>query len=191
MKKVGTTIFLLIVSLLIYKYKNIHSIKGVIEDITPFLGYLGVIICFSLNALGTAKGMRSIGKSVSGASILMPRVGAKSIIGTVICEANFIFSLIQTKSLMDILNKCKSVSDEKVTSIVHHIILCAGCIVGISGYASSIATGMNCAAICIMDAKDPTLFANLVAIELISGGIGVLGFVLGFIMKEKAVDFLR
>ena len=56
----------------------------------------------------------------------------------------------------------------------------------VCSYCSSVASGIICAGITMMDAKDPTLLYKLVFLENISAGIRILGLVLGLVLSEKA-----
>ncbi|KAM0676798.1 V-type proton ATPase subunit c'' [Binucleata daphniae] len=174
-------VFVIFIGLILHSCFNIFPLSLTLHKISSFLPYLGIFLCFALSAAGTSKGLSSISSSVAGASILAPRIGSKSIIGTVFCEANFLYGIITAMMLyLQIPNKMDDAFVEKGS-----IIFACGLIVGICCYFSSNSIGSVCGAIAIMDAKDPTLFTKLVAMELISSSIGLLGLVIGFVIREK------
>ncbi|EJW02247.1 hypothetical protein EDEG_03317 [Edhazardia aedis USNM 41457] len=171
----------LIVALIAIKFANILDIDLFLQKISPSVGYLGMAFCFLLSAYGTIKGMKSIGNSVSGGSIIFPRIGSKSVFGTVFCEANFLGGVVICFLMHGVLP-----SENDSVMLEKSWLIFSACIsVGICSYCSSVSTGVICSAICLMDAKDPALFMKLVAMELISSSIGILGLVLGFLLYEK------
>lgn len=147
---------------------------------TQYLGYLGIVLCFLLSASGAAGGIWTISNYVSGTSIKAPRVGTKAIIGTVVCEANFLSGII---SCILSYNSLRSNADFNNKS--YFIFLCSNLIVGICSYFSSISTGMICAVISLMDGKDPTVFFKIVVLEIIPASVGLIGFILGIVMNSK------
>jgi V-type H+-transporting ATPase 21kDa proteolipid subunit len=149
----------------------------VLPDAGPIYGYIGMVLCFSLCAWGSSKGILTISRYVSGTAIKTPRVTTKSILGTVICEANFMLGLIHSISMYFGMKKGAS-------ELAHYYMLCSGLVVGACSYCSSVSTGMVCGVITLMDAKDATLFYKLIVLEIIPASIGVIGFVLGFIIRE-------
>lgn len=146
------------------------------------LGYLGMVNCFVLSAMGTANGILIISKYVSGASIKAPHVGTKSILGTVVCEANFLTGIITCVMLS---NSIKGNTVDKA----HYIYFASGLFVGICNYFSSVATGLICAIISVMDAKDPSLFFKIVILEIIPASVGLLGFIMGIVLNSKSSVF--
>lgn len=161
-------------------YSPLHHLNyNVLKSDVPFLGYLGIVLCIALSSVGTARGYQAIGKYMMGASIRTPRVGTRSLLGIVICEANFFFCLVISNILLMKMDSVKSYGG-------HSVLFASGLIVGTCSYCSSVASGIICAAITMMDAKDPTLFYKLVFLEVIPAGIGILGLVLGLVLSEKA-----
>lgn len=162
-------------------YFPIHYMAySILNTDTPVLAHFGIIMCVALSSLGTARGYQAIGKYMIGSAVRTPRVGTRSILGIVICEANFFFCLVLSNLLL--------VKMKKTDSFGGQFILCAsGFIVGTCSYCSSVASGIICAAITMMDAKDPSLFYKLVFLEVMPAGIGILGLVLGLVLSEKAV----
>ncbi|KAL6120942.1 VHA-c''1 [Nucleospora cyclopteri] len=146
------------------------------------LGYIGIFLCFSLSALGTAKGILSIANYVSGASIKSPHVGTKSILGTVVCEANFLTGIITCVMLNNTMKL-------DLPAKAHYIYFCSGLFVGLCNYFSSVATGLICAVISMMDAKDPSIFYKIVVLEIIPASVGLVGFIMGIVMNSKAPAF--
>ncbi|OQS55004.1 VHA-c''1 [Ecytonucleospora hepatopenaei] len=146
------------------------------------LGYIGIFLCFLLSALGTAKGILSIANYVSGASIKSPRIGTKSILGTVVCEANFLTGIITCVMLNNTMH-------QKLPDKAHYIYFCSGLFVGMCNYFSSVATGLLCAVISMMDAKDPSLFYKIVVLEIIPASVGLIGFIMGIVLNSKAPSF--
>lgn len=146
------------------------------------LGYIGIFLCFALSALGTAKGILSIATYVSGASIKAPRIGTKSILGTVVCEANFLTGIITCVMLNNTMGT-------NLPARAHYIYFCSGLFVGLCNYFSSVATGMLCAVISMMDAKDPTIFYKIVVLEIIPASVGLIGFIMGIVLNSKAPSF--
>ncbi|KAI4290972.1 V-type H+-transporting ATPase 21kDa proteolipid subunit [Pancytospora philotis] len=143
------------------------------------LGYIGMVICFTLSAAGTANGILTIAKYVSGASIKAPSVGTKSILGTVVCEANFLTGII---TCVMISSTIKPNTPDKA----HYIFFSSGLFVGLCNYFSSTATGLICAIISVMDAKDPSLFFKIVILEIIPASVGLLGFIMGIVLNAKS-----
>lgn len=148
------------------------------------LGYAGIIYCFALCSIGTAKGIWNISNYVSGASIKAPRVGTKAILGTVVCEANFLSGII---ICVMTYNAAKKGGDDAI--LAHYFYFCSGIFVGMCSYYSSVATGLICASISLMDSKDPALFYKVVALEIIPASVGLIGFILGIVMNSKVSIF--
>lgn len=148
------------------------------------LGYAGITYCFVLCSIGTAKGIWNISNYVSGASIKTPRVGTKAILGTVVCEANFLSGIILCVLMYNTMKRA-----EDVTALMHYFYFCSGIFVGMCSYYSSVATGLICASISLMDSKDPSLFYKVVALEIIPASVGLIGFILGIVMNSKATVF--
>ena len=146
------------------------------------LGYICIFICFALSSLGTGKGILYIANYVSGASIKSPRIGTKSILGTVVCEANFLTGIITCVMLNNTMH-------QKLPDKAHYIYFCSGLFVGMCNYFSSVATGLLCAVISMMDARDPTLFYKIVVLEIIPASIGLIGFIMGIVLNSKAPSF--
>lgn len=146
------------------------------------LGYLGMFACFILSAMGTAEGILSISRYVSGASIKAPSVGTKSILGTVVCEANFLTGIITCVML-------NSSIGESTGSRAHYTYFSSGLFVGLCNYYSSVATGHICAVISMMDARDPALFFKIVILEIIPASVGLLGFIMGIVLNSKSSFF--
>ncbi|ORD94435.1 hypothetical protein ECANGB1_2792 [Enterospora canceri] len=148
------------------------------------MGYVGIFLCFLLSALGTARGILSIATYVSGASIKAPRIGTKSILGTVVCEANFLTGIITCVMLNNTMS-------HKLPDKAHYIYFCSGLFVGICNYFSSVATGLLCAVISMMDARDPSLFYKIVVLEIIPASVGLVGFIMGIVLNSKAPSFME
>lgn len=143
------------------------------------LTYLGIIYCFILSSLGTAFGIWAISPYVSGTSIKHPNVGAKSILGAVVCETNFLSGII---TCIMTYNRLKN-----DVSIAQNYIYYSSCIfVGACNYFSSISTGLICAVISMMDGKNPSVFYKTVVLEIIPASVGLIGFILGIIFNSKA-----
>lgn len=137
-------------------------------------------MCLILGILGTVRGMSSIAKYVSGVCISTPRVSNKSIFGTVICEAGLIITILHCIGMSVTMNVMKN------TIINNYMLLCSGMIVGSGFYFSSTAVGVICGVISLADAKNAELFFKLVVLEFIPASVGLLGFILGNIINEKA-----
>lgn len=146
-----------------------------------FLGYVGIVLCFILSSLGTAKGLWSISNYVSGTSIKSPRIGSKSILGTVVCEANFLSGIILCVLNFNLIRTAKLLSNGS-----NYMLYCSSVFVGICSYYSSIATGLICAVISMMDGKDEQLFFKVVVLEIMPASIGLIGFILGIVMSSKS-----
>lgn len=142
------------------------------------LGYAGMILCFILSSIGTAEGIYLISKFVSGASIQSPEIGTKSVLGTVVCEANFLTGII----MCVMLNNSLSIN---TNSTSHYLYFSSGLFVGLCNYYSSIATGTVCAVLSMADAKDPTIFFKLVVLEVIPASVGLIGFIIGIVLNAK------
>ncbi|ORD98102.1 VATO2 [Hepatospora eriocheir] len=164
----------------------IISLLSLLFSPVNLLAYIGMFLCFTLSALGTARGILSISKYVSGASILAPHVGTKSILGTVVCEANFLTGIITCVMINNTLNLN---IDKELSDKAHYIYFSSGLFVGICNYYSSEATGLICAVISMMDAKDPSLFYKIVILEIIPASIGLIGFIMGIVLNSKAPFF--
>lgn len=162
-------------------YLLIEALRSYFGDSSrSILGYWGIILCFVLCGVGTGKGMSSISKYVSGASIKVPRCATKSILGTVVCEANLLCGIIECISIH------AKIRNQPYSAPCHYIFFASGLLVGACSYFSSISTGIVCGLITMMDAKDPSLFFKLVILEIIPASIGIIGFVIGMFMIEKA-----
>lgn len=181
MKMYTYAIIFLLTYLIAYKFFNISSFELLVKKITPMCGYLGVFSCFSLGAAGTAKGISTIARSMSGGSVKFPKIGSKALLGIIFCEANFMYTFIHCIMLRMTMGKITDTNEYRM----QHMILACGIVVGISSYCSSVSTGVICGAITVMDTKDHKLFSKLVPMELISSSIGLLGMVIGFVLNEK------
>lgn len=170
------TIFFLVAAYIPLHHLNYNVLKGN----APFLSCFGIVMCIALSSLGTSKGYQAIGRYMIGASIKTPRVGTRALLGIVICEANFFFCLVMSNLLLTKMNDVQSYGGQ-------FVLFAAGFIAGACSYCSSLASGIICATITMMDAKDPTLFYKLVFLEVIPAGIGILGLVLGLVLSDKAV----
>ncbi|KMV65915.1 putative ATPase [Encephalitozoon cuniculi EcunIII-L] len=170
-----------IIFFLVTGYLPIHYLNyAVLNGDAPFLASFGIVMCIALSSFGTSKGYQAIGRYMIGSSIKAPRVGTRALLGIVICEANFFFCLVMSNLLLTKMDNVKSYGGQC-------ILFSAGFIAGVCSYCSSLASGIICAAITMMDAKDPTLFYKLVFLEVIPAGIGILGLVLGLVLSDKAV----
>ncbi|KAH9411310.1 hypothetical protein HK407_06g11410 [Ordospora pajunii] len=171
----------MIIFFLIGAYIPLHYLNySILEGTSPFLSCFGIVMCIALSSIGTAKGYQSIGRYMIGASIKTPRVGTRALLGIVICEANFFFCLVMSNLLLIRMNEVKSYGGQ-------FILFTSGFIAGVCSYCSSLASGIICAIITMMDSKDPSLFYKLVFLEIIPAGIGILGLVLGLVLSDKAV----
>ncbi|KAI5148384.1 V-type H+-transporting ATPase 21kDa proteolipid subunit [Enteropsectra breve] len=146
------------------------------------LGRIGMFLCFILSAMGTAEGISAIAKYVSGASIKTPSVGTKAILGTVVCEANFLTGIITCVMLDSSIKKSTSNS-------ANYIYFASGLFVGLCNYYSSLATGIICGIISMVDAKDPTVFFKIVILEIIPASVGLVGFIMGIVFNSKTASF--
>lgn len=173
------------------------------------LAHFGIFLCFILSAVGTALGILSISKYVSGASIKSPRIGTKSILGTVVCEANFLTGIITCVMISNGLNNIQNKTIETnntgntiqnntfINAILNntinsldddrrnYIYFATGLFVGLCNYFSSVATGLICAVISMMDAKDSKLFFKIVILEIIPASVGLIGFIIGIVLTSK------
>jgi V-type H+-transporting ATPase proteolipid subunit len=160
---------------------TVLSVFFTISLVNPInLGYIGIIYCFLLASLGTAQGIWTISNYVSGTSIKHPRVGTKSILGTVVCEANFLSGII-----LCVLNFNLLKSSPNLSIGSHYILFSSSVFVGLCSYFSSVATGVICAVISLMDGKDDQLFFKVVVLEIIPASVGLIGFILGIVMSSK------
>ncbi|ELA41077.1 uncharacterized protein VICG_01870 [Vittaforma corneae ATCC 50505] len=149
------------------------------------LGYAGIVYCFLLSSLGASQGIWTISNYVAGTSIKYPRVGTKSILGTVVCEANFLSGIILCVLNFNTLRYTSNLSNAS-----HYILFCSSLFVGLCSFFSSIATGLICAVISMMDAKDELLFFKVVILEVIPASVGLIGFILGIVMSSKSTLIL-
>jgi len=147
---------------------------------TANLGYAGIVYCFLLSAWGASQGIWTIANYVSGTSIKHPRVGTKSILGTVVCEANFLSGII-----FSVLNLNTLRGNPSLSPAGHYILFCSSVFVGLCSLFSSAATGLICAVISMMDGKDEMLFFKVVILEVIPASVGLIGFILGIVMASK------
>lgn len=143
------------------------------------IGFIGIIYCFILSALGTAFGLWNISTYVSGTSIKFPSVGTKSILGTVVCEANFLSGIITCIMTYGHLKN-------KISDAQNYLYFSSCLFVGICNYFSSVSTGLICAVISMMDGKSPSLFYKVVVLEVMPASVGLIGFILGIILNSKA-----
>lgn len=148
------------------------------------IAYFGLVYCFLLGAVGTALGIWNISTYVSGTSIKSPNVGNKSILGTVICEANFLSAIITCILSYNIIKAQTSI-------IMNYFYYSSFIFVGICSYYSSIATSLICGVISMMDGLDPNIFYKVVALEIMPASIGLIGFILGILMNSKAEQFMK
>lgn len=146
-----------------------------------FFVYSGAFCSIILNVLGTSSGMLSISNTCAGTAILFPKISSKSLIGIIICETNLLCGIIMAYLIIQ--------SNTSIPLQSGHLLFSSGLLTGACGYASSMATGLICAAVNVMDAKHPGLFPKLVFFEFVAGSIGVLGLAIGFLVKEKAKIF--
>lgn len=171
---------------LILAYFCYNNIPWAILLQGPCFAYIGSFLCFILNTIGTTRGMLSISRTCAGSSIFNPKIGSKSLVGVIICEGNLLCGIVISYFIFNTVQKYQDSPNIKQIS---HILLGAGAVTGAVGLASSIATGIICAAVCVMDAKEPQIFSRLVFFEFLAGSLGVMGIGLGFLLKEKAKIF--
>lgn len=171
------------ITLVVYLCYTVIPFETILDS--PFFAYLGSFLCFILNTIGTTKGMLSISRTCAGSSIFNPKIGSRSLVGVIICEGNLLCGIVISYFIFSAIPKNKSSNIEKIS----YILFGAGTITGAVGFASSLATGIICAAICVIDAKNPKIFSKLVFFEFLAGSLGVMGIVISFIMKEKIKVF--
>lgn len=180
-----------------------NDIPGYTESFFRYSKYFGMIICFGMSTLGLAKGIGCISKAFAGTSILSPFISGKAFVGCIICESNMLYGFVMTILIYfatmgtpensDMAGKSASISSLGGTEVSDdllrdQIVLAAGIIVGMCSYFSSIAVGMICAALCIIDAKDRSVFLKMFLLEIFATSIGVLGLVSGINLLNKFKD---
>ncbi|KAG0438414.1 V-type proton ATPase subunit c''2 [Dictyocoela muelleri] len=194
-------ISLLIIFIIFMTIKN--DLHGFAQHFFRYSKYLGMVICFGMSTLGLAKGIGCISKSFAGTSILSPFISGKAFVGCIICESNMLYGFVMT-ILIYFATKSAPGSDTLADEIVSsasfsgnsvgddllrdQIVLAAGIIVGMCSYFSSIAVGMICAALCVIDAKDRSVFLKMFLLEIFATSIGVLGLVSGINLLNKFKD---
>lgn len=169
------SIIIPIIILLCFQYKNL---KLIIEYIFKYSRGCGMVCGFLLSALGSTKGILSISKALCGTSILNPGIYSKTLIGCLICEANLIYGVIIAQLIYQ-----KNVDPNNL--IADQLLFAPGFIVGICSYYSSVAVGIICSSLTIIDAKDRSLFSKLIVLEIFAGTIGVIGGVVGLALLIK------
>lgn len=150
-----------------------------------FLPPIGMVACFVFSALGTAEGIYSIAKFVSGTAIRAPRTGTKAVLGTVVCEANFLTGIIMCVMLMGAAQ-----TGAPALPKANYLYFSSGIMVGLCNYYSSVATGLVCSVVTMADAKDARLFFKLVVLEIIPASIGLLGFIIGIVLNSRVGAFV-
>lgn len=166
-----SSLFIIPIITIVLKYKDSYSI----------IGYSGIVMCLILGVQGTIRGMSSISRYVSGVCISTPRVSSKSLLGTVICEAGLICTILQCILLFTKIGTMKD------TLMNNYLVACSGILVGSAFYFSSTAVGIICGVISLVDAKDQEVFFKLVILEFMPASIGFLAFVLGFTLSNQVI----
>ncbi|KAI5179821.1 V-type H+-transporting ATPase 21kDa proteolipid subunit [Nematocida sp. AWRm80] len=151
--------------------------------------YIGLFLPPVLNTIGTAISMGVIGKSTSGASVKVPSIIMKGIIGIVICEANLVFSMLSYTFLKDktleLASLPENTREERMEGIQRAwAIFASGLVAGGCGLTASLGSSIVNAASTISIASNPKIFSKLVTLQLIVGGVGALGLIMSlFFLK--------
>lgn len=141
---------------------------------------IGMFSSFVISLVGTIKGIVIIGNNLSGVSTCSSKVGLKALIGILVCEVNLLLSFI---IFMIFYNDDSTYDANFSKSIVR---MCSLLTVSTCTYASSVSCGLISGSMCIMDYKNEKLFPKMIIILMISGSIGVLGFIIGYMIKNLA-----
>lgn len=158
---------------LLYFFIKLHPIAP---------AFIGIFLCLSLNSLGCAIGVSVIGKSIAGASVKCSGLVLKGLIGIVICEANLIFSILSFFLLKDralYLYEAASKGVEITHVTTAWALFFSGIISGACGMIASLGSSIVSAASMIAIAASPGTFSKLISLQLIVGGVGALGLVIG------------
>lgn len=146
---------------------------------------IGVASSLLLALVGNATALNSIFSTVPATSVLFPRIAKHSFLGVIMCELNTLLGFGFSWLLVH-----KSIDGDSAR--LYNLLLgCSGVIVGFATYYSSVSIGMMCAAISVVDGKDPEAFSKLVMLELIPTITGVLGFVVGIFLTFKAESLFK
>lgn len=143
------------------------------------ISYCGIIMCLVMGVLGTSRGMSSISNYVSGICIETPRVGTKSLLGTAICEAGLIGTILHCIILF---NKMRVMEPNYSNN---WLVMCSGVIVGAAYLISNTAVGIICGAIGMVDAKNERMFFKVVIFEFLPASVGIIGLVAGIVLISK------
>ncbi|EIJ87370.1 V-type H+-transporting ATPase 21kDa proteolipid subunit [Nematocida parisii] len=146
---------------------------------------IGILSPIVLNTIGSSIGVATISKSTSGGSVKVPALVMKSILGIVLCEANFIFSIL---SFFFLKERAIEIEDKlsnnpallKETILASWSILASGLVCGVCGMVSSLGSSIVNSASSISIANNPKMFSKLISLQLIVGGVGIFGTAISF-----------
>ncbi|KAI5133678.1 V-type H+-transporting ATPase 21kDa proteolipid subunit [Nematocida ausubeli] len=146
---------------------------------------VGILAPIVLNTIGSSIGVATISKSTSGGSVKSPALVMKSILGIVLCEANFIFSILSffflKERALEIEAKLGGANEIPLEIVqASWCILASGLICGICGMVSSMGSSVVNSASSISIASNSKMFSKLISLQLIIGGVGIFGTAISF-----------
>jgi F0F1-type ATP synthase membrane subunit c/vacuolar-type H+-ATPase subunit K len=181
------------VSLGIIGIAVVYEIMKVLVVNPLVLANIGAAFAVLANLAGAVLGIALIGRSASGAAIKKPKVGAKAFLGTIVCEANLVFGVIQNIILSGKIREMGAVPAMYTSSIREiffnsHVIFVSGLVAGACGFASSLGTGIVSSTSIVALANDPSIFSKVVTMQLIVSGVGPFGLVMSMMILQITLD---
>ncbi|PJF18056.1 V-type proton ATPase proteolipid subunit [Paramicrosporidium saccamoebae] len=157
-----------------------------ILGISPYIwGSLGLAISLSLSALGAGwytfvlllipRGIFTIGSTLLGTTVKVPRVRTKNLISVLLCEAVAIYGIITNVIMSGKLAQYSSATPQNCH--IGYAIFWAGVTVGIAEFSCALAVGLIGSSAVIADAQNPSLFVKILIIEIFASAIGLFGVI--------------
>lgn len=156
-----------------------------LTETSPYtMGVLGIVFAFGLSVLGAAWGIFTIGASLVGAAVRVPRVRTKNLISILFCEAVAIYGVIVAIVWTNKLNNVSVMT--RANYFTGYSLFWSGLTVGLTDLICGIAVGVIGSSAALADAQNPALFVKVLVIEIFASAIGLFGLVVGFVQSVKA-----
>lgn len=117
----------------------------------------------------------------------MPSLVMKSLLGIILCEANLVFSVMSfffLKQKFEEIEYSANSKDNLSDIVASWAILASGLTGGFCGMCSSLGSAVVNSSSSIAIAGNPKMFSKLITLQLIVGGVGILGTVISLVFLK-------